>query len=314
MFPLVEDGSVYGCRRFIALSVVVVALCLILDSAYVRRQLATTVAPWLRQCQAQIKRYVASKCCHLAARLCEDLDAKEAAQIMTPIAVSRPVSPPASPSPPSTPLALAGSNAVGDTALPLQSPQPQLHKSLQESRLTKRSDSAVSISNTDGLVCNNFTAPAPKHTLYICTKCTRKADDRDLESCRLATGTTGGAIADMEDLVPPPKPRTGQLLYQTVIQRNNMPDLVIQPVSCLSACSRGNVVAMAGGGKYTYQFGDVDERDEEQVGEVLQFCEQWMESKDGFSKARSRPRRMRSNCLARVPPLPVCTKAEGDRV
>jgi len=316
MSLLVEEGSVYGCRRFILLTVAVVIICLLLDHPYVKRRVAS-ILPWWKECRAQIKRYVAGKCCSIAARLCEDMDSLDKEQILTPIA-SRPASPhivAGSPilSPPSSPLS---------STIALSSLRDCSDMKLVKPRLTKRSDSAVSINGGGGIAEEYFSAPPPtaaarvmpKHTLYVCTKCTRKTDDKDLGSCRLAT-EGGGGVADMEDLIPPPKPKTGQLLYQAVVQRNENADLVIQPVHCLSACGRGNVVAMAGGGKYTYQFGDVDERDEQQVGELLQFCGQWMESRDGFSKAKTRPRRMRSNCLARVPPLPVVydnSKVEED--
>jgi len=306
MSLLVEEGSVYGCRRFILLTVAIVILCLLLDHPYIKRRFTARVLPWLRERKVQIKRYLAGKCCSIAARLCEDMDYLDKEKILTPIA-SRPASPHiVAGSPPVQPLSTFGSSFENSYEVKQWEP-----------RLTKRSDSAVSIGGGEGYLAASSSSSArvvPKHTLYVCTKCTRKTDDRDLGSCRLATGDTGG-VADMEDLIPPPKPKTGQLLYQTVVQRNQTADLVIQPVNCLSACGRGNVVAMAGGGKYTYQFGDVDERDEEQVGELLQFCEQWMESKDGFSKAKTRPRRMRSNCLARVPPLPVMyddSKGEED--
>jgi len=287
----------------------VVVLCLLLDHPYIKRQITARVLPWLRERQVQIKRYLAGKCCSIAARLCEDMDYLDKEQILTPIA-SRPASPHVvAGTLPTQPFNTFGSSAENSSDMKQWKP-----------RLTKRSDSAVSIGGENVY----FTSPppsssariVPKHTLYVCTKCSRKTDDRDLGSCRLATGgMAGGGVADMEDLIPPPKPKTGQLLYQAVVQRNQTADLVIQPVHCLSACGRGNVVAMAGGGKYTYQFGDVDERDEEQVGELLQFCEQWMESRDGFSKAKTRPRRMRSNCLARVPPLPMVyddSKVEED--
>lgn len=152
----------------------------------------------------------------------------------------------------------------------------------------------------------------PKFTLYVCTKCTRTADDQDSQSpCRFSNNNA--PLADMEDLIPPPKPKSGQVLYNKLLERRKRLANPIQvvPVDCLSACTRGNVVALAGDAKYTYQFGDVDERDEEQVEQVVEFANNWMQSSDGFSKQKTRPRRMRGNCLARVPPLPAYSKADG---
>jgi predicted metal-binding protein len=111
----------------------------------------------------------------------------------------------------------------------------------------------------------------------------------------------------MEDLLPQPKPKTGQVLYDRLKELSVQDDIVqIVPVGCLSACDRGNVIAMGARGKYTYQFGDLDETDPEQIDHVLQFVRQWVDSSDGFSKRSTRPKRMRSNALARVPPIQEC--------
>jgi len=81
--------------------------------------------------------------------------------------------------------------------------------------------------------------------------------------------------------------------------------LTLVPVDCLSTCNRGNVVALSAPGKYTYQFGDLDETSPEQLQDLLTFTEQWMASPDGFSKSATRPKRMRGNILSRIPPLPL---------
>ncbi|RKP22328.1 hypothetical protein SYNPS1DRAFT_25973 [Syncephalis pseudoplumigaleata] len=81
--------------------------------------------------------------------------------------------------------------------------------------------------------------------------------------------------------------------------------LRIVPVDCLSNCDRGNCIAITAPGKYTYQFGDLDERRPEVLDDIVRFTMNYMESADGFSKTKTRPTWMKSNVLARIPPLPM---------
>jgi predicted metal-binding protein len=81
--------------------------------------------------------------------------------------------------------------------------------------------------------------------------------------------------------------------------------LRIVPVECLSNCDRGNCIAITAPGKYTYQFGDLDERRPEVLDDIIRFTMNYMESTDGFSKTKTRPTWMKSNVLARIPPLPI---------
>ncbi|KAI9596116.1 hypothetical protein BDF19DRAFT_413148 [Syncephalis fuscata] len=81
--------------------------------------------------------------------------------------------------------------------------------------------------------------------------------------------------------------------------------LRIVPVDCLSNCDRGNCIAITAPGKYIYQFGDLDERRPEVLDDIIRFTMNYMESADGFSKTKTRPTWMKSNVLARIPPLPM---------
>jgi predicted metal-binding protein len=86
----------------------------------------------------------------------------------------------------------------------------------------------------------------------------------------------------------------------------------IIPVSCLSNCDRGNCIAVTASGKFTYQFGDLDERKPEVLDDIMRFVSQYTESEDGFSKTKTRPTWMKSNVLARIPPLPLPQKVQPD--
>ncbi|KAI9226131.1 MAG: hypothetical protein DHS80DRAFT_33020 [Piptocephalis tieghemiana] len=152
-------------------------------------------------------------------------------------------------------------------------------------------------------------------TLYICTKCARPREEGEQctpeTECRLAVGSEG--LADMEDMALPPPEKTGGKLYRNLLERHASPAsptyahrrrLRLQPTECLSVCSRANAVAFSGPGKYAYQFGDINENDPAQVEDILNFGRMWVEDPQGFSKTRTRPTRMRTNILARIPPMP----------
>ncbi|OMH79279.1 hypothetical protein AX774_g1370 [Zancudomyces culisetae] len=81
------------------------------------------------------------------------------------------------------------------------------------------------------------------------------------------------------------------------------PRLEILPVRCLGTCEWGNVIAFAAEGKFAYQFGDINEGDAEDLNAVLEFTDFYLNSEDGFSKTKTRPARMKSNVLSRIPPF-----------
>ncbi|OLY82719.1 hypothetical protein AYI68_g3152 [Smittium mucronatum] len=79
--------------------------------------------------------------------------------------------------------------------------------------------------------------------------------------------------------------------------------LQILPVKCLGTCSRGNVIAFRSVNKFAYQFGDLNEVDNEHLEDILEFANMYMDSNDGFSKSKTRPYELRANLLSRIPPL-----------
>ncbi|PVU92857.1 hypothetical protein BB559_003556 [Furculomyces boomerangus] len=81
------------------------------------------------------------------------------------------------------------------------------------------------------------------------------------------------------------------------------PFIQIVPVDCLGTCSRGNVIAFSSENKYSYQFGDINEVDEEDLSSILEFASTYMESEDGFTKTKTRPSKLKNNLLSRIPPL-----------
>jgi len=104
-------------------------------------------------------------------------------------------------------------------------------------------------------------------------------------------------------------PTTGQQLYE-IIQEEMAgtpieQTLNLQPMRCLGACSRSNSIAFSGIGKFTYQFGDLDQRDPATLDAIMEFAKIYLKTGDGYTKSRQRPEGMKDNILSRVPPLPL---------
>ncbi|KAJ2512911.1 hypothetical protein H4217_006622 [Coemansia sp. RSA 1939] len=172
------------------------------------------------------------------------------------------------------------------------------------------------------------------------------SDEDGVLRCKLRPRSNGLPVDDMEDLVLPMTPKmytngrrktTGRMLYENLTALHSQHErmktrtachgttaphssasrecpnavrsrLRIVPVNCLSMCHLGNVVAVAGPGKFSYQFGAMHETDSEDMQAILQFAEDYIESAEGFTKNKTRPPRLSRNILARIPPpLPSFT-------
>ena len=111
-------------------------------------------------------------------------------------------------------------------------------------------------------------------TLFVCITCRREAD-------------------------PPDAVRPGARLYAAL--KAEASDLDVQPVECLSNCTRSCTVAVAAPGKWTYVVGHLDP--ERHVSDMVQFARLHRASPDGLTVWRDRPAHVRKNTIARVPPL-----------
>lgn len=78
--------------------------------------------------------------------------------------------------------------------------------------------------------------------------------------------------------------------------------LAIQPVECLSNCSRACTVAVTASGKWTYVIGALDP--EIHADDVLTFARLHRAHDAGLPAWRERPEYVRKNTISRVPPLP----------
>lgn len=83
--------------------------------------------------------------------------------------------------------------------------------------------------------------------------------------------------------------------------RHSAPEgVVVAPVTCLSACSRGCAVALAGPGRWTYVYGGI--APETDLGPLLEGAALYAGSADGIVPWRDRPEIFRRNVIARMPP------------
>ncbi|EJW13098.1 hypothetical protein A33M_0590 [Rhodovulum sp. PH10] len=128
-------------------------------------------------------------------------------------------------------------------------------------------------------------APRPKTpaetpaTLFVCVTCRRAGDD-------------------------PQAPRAGRRLYEAVAAaqaQDGGPDLRVVPAECLSNCNRACAIACAAPGRWTYVYGDLDER---AAADILTVARLFAQSADGIVPWRDRPAALRRGLTARVPPLP----------
>lgn len=95
--------------------------------------------------------------------------------------------------------------------------------------------------------------------------------------------------------------RPGQALYDALRALKPPDNLTITPVECLQNCDAGCTVALRGGDRWTYVFGNVDEMSHPDM--LLDGAALYQQTSDGLIPWRQRPEHFKRNCVARVPPL-----------
>jgi predicted metal-binding protein len=122
------------------------------------------------------------------------------------------------------------------------------------------------------------------HTLFVCTTCTYSRTDQEF------AGKRGGQHL-LEDLL------SEQANWDLT------PFLQIQPVECMSACTRSCAISLAATGKYTYLFGDLPAL--ESAAAILECADLYVNSDNGYLPWANRPQLLKNGILARIPPLPA---------
>lgn len=129
-----------------------------------------------------------------------------------------------------------------------------------------------------------------QHILFICTSCSSvwKEGKR--------VGESGG-----EKLL--------KRLQQHHQDWDLQDEFAIQPVECMSACSRSCAISFAASGKYTYLFGDLSsDLSPLEIGAVLECASKYYSHPQGLLPWAERPEPLKKGILARIPPLPMTTQ------
>lgn len=131
-----------------------------------------------------------------------------------------------------------------------------------------------------------MTAPAPPTELLVCVKCRKGMD------------------------LPADDRRPGQRLYDEITARDAPEGVRVTAVECLQNCDYGCTVALRGGDRWTYVFGNVDEASHSDM--LLEGASLYHQTADGLIPWRQRPEHFKRNCIARIPPLTPQTQEPAE--
>lgn len=100
---------------------------------------------------------------------------------------------------------------------------------------------------------------------------------------------------------PEDERRPGQRLYDTLAQSEMPPGIRLKAVECLQNCDYGCTIALRGGDRWTYIYGNIDEVSHPDV--LIDGAARYNATQDGLIPWRERPEHFKRNCIARIPPL-----------
>ncbi len=129
------------------------------------------------------------------------------------------------------------------------------------------------------------TAPAPTE-LLVCVRCRRGQE------------------------LPEDARRPGQRLYDALRAAPLPAGVTLTPVACLQNCAQGCTVALRGGPRWAYVYGNVHEVSHPDV--IRDGAARYHATDDGLIPWRARPEHFKRNCVARLPPPTPPTPAAKD--
>ncbi|MGO4909132.1 DUF1636 family protein [Pseudorhodobacter sp. W20_MBD10_FR17] len=118
--------------------------------------------------------------------------------------------------------------------------------------------------------------------------------DVDLLIC--TTCKSSDPLATMDD-----ENRPGAQLYAALMAGEIPAGVNVHAVECLSNCTRGCTVALRGGDRWTYVYGNLNP--ETDVETLRDGAARYQAAADGLVPWRERSQHFRKNCIARIPPL-----------
>ncbi|MBS0123990.1 DUF1636 family protein [Thetidibacter halocola] len=101
--------------------------------------------------------------------------------------------------------------------------------------------------------------------------------------------------------IPADDRRPGRALYDALAACALPEGVTLRAVDCLQNCDHGCSVALRGGNRWTYVFGNVDEAS--QADMLIEGAALYHATQDGLIPWRARPEHFKRNCVARIPPL-----------
>lgn len=119
----------------------------------------------------------------------------------------------------------------------------------------------------------NRETQADRPTLHVCVTCRRPAPEA----------------------VP-----LGRTLYETLLDKANAAEVILQPVSCLAACGSGCTATISMPGKWAWLLGHLDP---EQADDLLTYAGLYAASKTGTVMPSKRPSSLNDMILGRFPAL-----------
>lgn len=103
--------------------------------------------------------------------------------------------------------------------------------------------------------------------------------------------------------IPEDERRPGQRLFDSIVEQDLPAGVTVTAVECLQNCDHGCTVALRGGDRWTYVYGNIDEVSHPDM--LVEGAALYNETSDGLIPWRSRPEHFKRNCVARIPPLEV---------
>lgn len=101
--------------------------------------------------------------------------------------------------------------------------------------------------------------------------------------------------------IPEDHRRPGQRLFEELSALGLSDGIRLTAVECLQNCDHGCTIALRGGARWTYVYGNVDETSHS--GTISDGASRYHRTRDGLIPWRERPEHFKRNCVARIPPV-----------
>jgi predicted metal-binding protein len=101
--------------------------------------------------------------------------------------------------------------------------------------------------------------------------------------------------------LPEDEKRAGLKLFEALSVSDLPEGVAVRAVECLSNCDHGCTIALRGGNRWSYVYGNLDA--DVLLTAAVEGISRYHATSDGLVPWRERPVHFRKNCIARIPPL-----------